>query len=292
MSNDPGQQDGVRGRPLESPANLGQVPPDLIAPDVRYLMQSQGYFIHDKGGRRGTVTASPFNGESDDYNAPDPREFRSDRPLGERISSPDRDEGAALDVRMRPFVRRLTEFGHTFSIRDRTVSGSWRPWPSSGQWRPYPGIRTEWTIDIEQGFVRSVSLEQIEYFASGDDEKGIHVGLFTRYQVVDPRLSTAHQRISLRLVRRKAWPFVGQVVGASWKGNDGNLALLAGLNGDSRTMRPLLARHDVRIVIDRGRSCWMWREKGWLPPAWDRWDGYQAVAKRLLAAPIPLSDDR
>ena len=261
------QPDGVGDRPLEAPANLGHAPPDFIAPDVRRLTEAQGYFTYDD------------------------REYRSGRPLRERMSAPSGYKGTLTDLRREQFCSALTGFGHTLSIRDATTSGSWRPWPSSGQWRPYPGIRTEWTVEIEPGFVRSVRLEKLEYYASGDDDEAAHVGFFVRYEVIDPRLSTAPGGISLRLVKRKASPFVGRVVGVYWKGKDGDLGLLAGLNGDSRTTRPVLAGEGMRIITDRGRGCWMWRTKGWSPPSRDRWDAYQLIARRLLAAPIPISDE-
>lgn len=143
-------------------------------------------------------------------------------------------------------------------------------------------------IDIAEGPIRWVNVTQETITWGGEDPPLLH---FVVYGVPDPRVGPGFPKVRVK------------ITGVRWKGKDFGLGIVDRLSQDvsvasaimDGAINPFLnvmwprAVPRVEIRAYPYRSCWMLATPT-LAPSKQEWDCYQAIARHLLATPIPTGE--
>ena len=147
-------------------------------------------------------------------------------------------------------------------------------------------------IDIQDELIRWVDVKK---GFTHDYEDGRDTYWDIEYGVPDSRLIACCHKVKIKTVRLKTIPVFGKVVDLKWEGEDLGLGLSERLNFDVLLNKLLMDTHDMEIGSYPEDSCWILTaspstEKQPTPaPSVYLWECYQAIARHLLATPIPLS---
>ena len=178
--------------------------------------------------------------------------------------------------------------------------------------------KSSWPVDVTEGLIRQITIR--ESFVADFYESGTWADRQIEYLVPDPRIASDIPERRARSSRRRRWlELFGPVVGVRWvRDSWSQLGLwddiINRLNQDESLNREVAGTgRDFAVRADPSQGCWVFLEaltdrnpKDLYPRGGDmtslvdsvarrtpsplQWDCYQAIAKCLLAMPIPKDE--
>ena len=138
-------------------------------------------------------------------------------------------------------------------------------------------------IDVRGSPIRWVNV--VAYL--GDDH--VTVNALYYYGVPDARRLP---RIGcLRGTRVRTFPLFGRVVDVRWRGDDHGMSIVSSLSADAAIKEGVMGLgsflNDPCVEFCPEHSCWVLTQPRYLVDSRGKWDLFERIAERLLAAPLP-----
>jgi len=152
--------------------------------------------------------------------------------------------------------------------------------------RPEEKVENSWyqrslgVIDITDGPIKWISILKKDGSQNNPPKWWVVMGIPFVEDV------TTDQKISIKTVRKKAFPFFGKVVDVTWKGDDNVSGLINTLSQDTSTkeLSKKIGNLEIKSQLERFRGWTLTSDKIFNPTSQD-WKVIQSIANYILSAP-------
>ena len=152
--------------------------------------------------------------------------------------------------------------------------------------RPEEKVENSWyqrslgVIDITDGPIKWISILKKDGSQNNPPKWWVVMGIPFVEDV------TTDQKISIKTVRKKAFPFFGKVVDVTWKGDDNVSGLINTLSQDTSTkeLSKKIGNLEIKSQSEGFQGWTLTSDKRFAPTSKD-WEVIQSIANYILSAP-------